>query len=359
MSIELKQRCHTHLPGNREDTPAEHFAKMAKWCEEHDVTHDVYGDGDTIQAFEQKVAELLGFEAGLFVVTGTMTQPTVLDLVGRKKRNPVVAMHPSSHICVHEKQNYQLQERFKILPLGNPYQTWKLDDLQAWPDEIAAVLYELPMREIGGQLPEWDDLEAIKAYCGEQDIHLHMDGARLWETAAYYQKEYRDIAQGFDTAYVSLYKGIGGLGGSMLLGSKDFITEASVWMKRQGGNLYHRTPYIVSAAMQFDKRLAQMAKLFERTQQVYQILEEYPQLTPNPTQPQANMFHLILPCSQSKALELQRYFALEQGLWFGNPQVTAHPNQSVVEWYVGDNLLDLEDNQLRAFFAELLEKAAS
>lgn len=44
MSTHLKQLCHTHLPGNKEDSPAEHFAKMAKWCEENKVNHDVYGE---------------------------------------------------------------------------------------------------------------------------------------------------------------------------------------------------------------------------------------------------------------------------------------------------------------------------
>ncbi|MFA0521581.1 beta-eliminating lyase-related protein, partial [Vibrio sp. 10N.222.55.E8] len=113
--------------------------------------------------------------------------------------------HESSHIMRHERQGYQLQNRFNVLPVGNAFRTWNVDDLKAWPDEIAAALYELPMREIGGQLPEWEELETIKHYCKAQSIHLHMDGARLWECAAYYQKPYREIANGFDTAYVSLY----------------------------------------------------------------------------------------------------------------------------------------------------------
>lgn len=357
MSTHLKELCHTHFPGNKEDSPAEHFSKMARWCEDNKVSHDVYGDGETIQAFEQKVADLLGYEAGLFVVTGTMTQPTVLELVTKQKRNPIVAMHPSSHIYVHERQGYQLQNRFTVMPVGNPYQTWQLSDLKAWPDEIAAVLYELPMREIGGQLPSWQELEEIKAYCAEKDIHLHMDGARLWETAAYYQKEYREIASGFDTTYVSLYKGINGLGGSMLLGSKEFVQLASMWMKRQGGNLYHRTPYVVSAAMQFDDRLAKLPALFERTQQIYKVIEEFPALSVSPTQPHSNMLHLILPFSCEKVKELQKTFAKEEGIWFGHPQVTAHPNQSILEWYVGDQLLDIEDEQLRSFFNQLLDSA--
>lgn len=353
MSHNLEQSCKVILPGNKEDSPAEHFSRMAAWCEANKVRHDVYGEGETLQAFEQKVADLLGYEAGLFVMSGTLTQPTVLEMVCKQKRNPIVAMHPSSHIYVHEKQGYQLQNRFQVMPVGNPYQTWTVRDLQAWPDEIAAVLYELPMREIGGQLPSWDELEQVKAYCKAQNIHLHMDGARLWEAAAYYQKDYAQIAQGFDTAYVSLYKGINGMGGSLLLGSKEFVDHAAVWMKRQGGNVYHRTPYVVSAAMQFDERLAQLPALFERTKQIYSILAEFPALAVNPPTPQSNMLHLILPLSYDQALEVQRKFASEKGIWIGTPQVSYHPNQSVIEWYVGDNLLNVDDERLREVFSGL------
>lgn len=357
MNDNLKSLCHTILPGNRKDSPAEHFSKMAQWSEQNNVSHDIYGEGDTLHAFEKKVANLLGYEAGLFVITGTMTQPTVLEIAARQKNNPVVAMHPSSHIYLHEKQNYQLQNRFTILPVGNPHRPWNLQDLLAWPDDIAAVLYELPMREIGGQLPTWQELSEIKTHCKQNGIHLHLDGARLFECAAYYQKDYAEITQGFDTTYVSLYKGINGLGGAMLLGSEAFINLASIWMKRQGGNVYHRTPYVVSAAMQFDEQLAKMPMLFERTKEIYQILSEYPALAVNPTFPQANMLHLILPFNHEKALEVQQRLATEKGIWMGNPQASAHPNQSLIEWYVGDNLLSLDDDALRSFFAILSDES--
>ncbi|WP_261817633.1 threonine aldolase family protein [Vibrio gallicus] len=351
MSNKLRQQCEFVIPGNKDQTPAEHFAEMAKWCEQNQVAYDVYGEGQVVQDLEQKVADLLDYEAGLFVMTGTMTQTTALQLVARQKRNPLVAMHSSSHVYLRERQGYQLQQRFNVLPLGNAYQPWKVEDLQAWPDEIAAALYELPMREIGGQLPSWEELDKIKQYCAEQDIHLHLDGARLWETAAYYQKEYSEICNGFGSAYVSLYKGVGGLGGAILLGSKQFIDLAAMWMKRQGGDIYHRTPYVVSAAMQFDQRLAVMPALFERTKQVYELLKAFPKLAANPSSPQANMLHLILPFNQQKAFEVQKYLATEKGIWIGNPQVSYHPNQSHIEWYIGDNLLNLDDEQLKQVFS--------
>lgn len=358
MAKDLRAQCNVVVSGNEELSPALLFQKMAQWCEANNVEHDIYGEGELIQGFEQKVADLLGFESAVFVVTGTMTQPTALQLVCQEKNNNLVAMHPSSHIYCHERQGYQLQNRFNILPIGDPFRTWGVSDLTHWPDDIAAVLYELPMREIGGQLPKWDELQAVKDHCLQQGIHLHMDGARLWECAAYYQKSYQEIAQGFNTAYVSLYKGINGLGGSLLLGDKAFIEKASMWMKRQGGNVYHRSPYIASAAMQFDERLAQMPALYERTQQIYQLFSEYPLFTLNPSQPQANMLHFYLPVSYENALVLRNRLAEEKGIWLGYPQITALPDQSMIEWYVGDRLLAMSDRELKSILDWLVHEMA-
>ncbi|MGF1792486.1 beta-eliminating lyase-related protein [Photobacterium profundum] len=356
MTMDLRSQCHTILPGQENTSPATLFQQMADWCSANNIDHDTYGEGQLIQDFEAKIADLLGFESALFVITGTMTQPTALQLACENHHSSIVAMHPSSHIYLHERQGYQLQNRFTVLPVGNPYQTWTLDDLQLWPDNIAAVLYELPMREIGGQLPSWDDLSAIKAHCQQNEIHLHMDGARLWECQSFYQRSYQDIAQGFDSVYVSLYKGINGLGGSILLGDKDYIEKARYWMMRQGGNVYHRTPYIVSAAMQFDERLEKMVAYYERTQQIYHLLDAYPDLCVNPEKPHVNMMHLYLPISNENAISLRDTLAKEQKIWLGNPQQAALPNQCFIEWYVGDNLLNTDDNVLIEIFDWLSAK---
>ncbi|MGV2989102.1 threonine aldolase family protein [Vibrio sp. E150_011] len=349
----MQDKCRVVLPGNHEQSPADMFAGMAAWCKDNHVTHDRYGEGELIQSFEQKVATLLGFESGLFVITGTMTQPTALQIACEERRCHNVAMHPSSHIYIHENQGYQLQNRFNVLTVGKPFQPWTVDSIAQIPDEIGAVLYELPMREIGGQLPSFEALEAIKHHCNQSNIHLHMDGARLWETSAFFGKAYDEIAHGFNSAYVSLYKGIGGLGGAMLVGDKEFIDKASVWMHRQGGSVYHRTPYIVAAAMQFEQRLKLMPALFERTKQVYQILKEFPLLTPNPEKPQANMLHIHLPVGYDRAVELRDTLAKEKSVWMGNPQRGQLPQQSYIEWYVGDRLLSMSDEDLRQYLTLL------
>ena len=345
---ELQASCHTVFPGHKTRTPAQMYAAMAAWCEQHDVAHDVYGSGALIQEFERKVAAVLGFEAAVFCISGTMAQVTALRLACEDRGSRLAALHPTSHIFVHERSNYQLLGHFDALQAGDRHRPWTVDDLAAVPDKLGAVGMEVPMREIGGQNPSWDELAAIKAHCRERGAHLHLDGARLFEAAAGYGRTPAQVAAGADSVYVSLYKGIGGLGGSMLAGSASFVARAAEWFRREGGNVIHRSPYVVSAAMQFDQRLAAFPACFARTEWLYDELRAHPLIKPNPARPQANMLHLHLPVSRERALSIRDEIAREHGVWlFGRASHAALPESSYVELYVGDNLLNMADGAVR------------
>lgn len=356
----LQRRCHTIFPGHRLHSPAETFAAMAAWCEREGVEHDVYGSGELIQDLEARVARLLGFEAAVFCISGTMAQVTALRLACEARATPLAALHPTSHILVHERSNHQLLGHFHALQAGERHRPWTVADLAAIPDRLGAVKIEIPMREIGGQLSTWDELEAIKRHVRERGAHLHLDGARLWEAQAGYGRSAAEIAAGFDSAYVSLYKGIGGLGGAMLAGSAAFVARAAAWFARQGGNVVHRSPYVVAAAMQFEGRLAAMPDYFRRTRDLYAALRAYPAIRVNPAAPQANMLHLHLPVGRERALAIRRQLAEEDGIWMYNR--AAHgvlADTSVVEIYVGDNLLDMPDAALRAALEKFAAKLAA
>ena len=344
----LRQSCQSFLPGHFQPTPAEEFAALAAWSDDKQIAHDVYGDGSLAQEFEGQIAALLGMEAAVFCITGTMAQATALRLACETRNNNRVALHPTSHILKHERSNFQLLDHFQALQMGDPYRPWTVNDLKVLNEPIAAAQYELPMREIGGQLPSWDALADIKTYCHEQNIHLHMDGARLWEAASGFGKSVAEIAAGFDSVYVSFYKGIGGLGGAMLLGRASFVAQAKIWIQRQGGSVYRRSPYVVSAAMQFEKRMAEMPAYFQRTLWLFELLKSYPQFIPNPSSPQSNMLHVYLPVTSDRATDVRNQIAKEYGIWlFGRAVNTALPGQCMFEWYVGDQLLQMADDTVR------------
>jgi len=356
---ERQQQSTLVLPGHRARSPAEMFSAMAAWCAANDVSaHDLYGAGTLIEAFEQKIAATLGFEAAVFCISGTMAQVTALRLACADRNRPLVALHPTSHIFVHEKSNYQLLNHFSALPVGERYRPWTVADLAAVPDRLGAVGIEIPMREIGGQTTPWDELEALKAHVRGRGAHLHMDGARLWEAAAGYGKTVKEIAAGFDSVYVSLYKGVGGLGGAMLAGSREFVDRAAEWFRRTGGNVIHRSPYVVAAAMQFDQRVAGMPACYARTLWLADVLRDFPSLRVNPARPQANMLHVHLPVGRERALAIRNAIAEEHRIWlFTRASHAALPDTSYVELYIGDNLLNMADADVKralALFAAAL-----
>lgn len=357
---DLLQQCHTVFPGHRARSPAEMFAAMSRWCEANGVANDIYGSGALIQEFEAKVAAILGMEAAVFCISGTMAQSIALRLACEDRGSRLVALHPTSHIFVHEKSNYQLLHSFDALQVGDRHRPWKVDDLTAVPDRLGAIGMEVPMREIGGQNPSWEQLNAIKDHARVRGVHLHMDGARLFEAAAGYNRSPKDVAQGFDSVYISLYKGIGGFGGSMLAGGAGFIARAAEWMRRQGGNVYQRSPYIVAAAMQFEQRLAAIPECFARTLWLYEELLDYPQIKVNPARPQANMLHLHLPVSRERAIAIRNQLAEEKGIWmFGRAENGALPATSIAEVYVGDNLTSMDNDKARAALADFAALLAS
>ena len=293
MTEQLKLQCEKFVPGHFPRKVGEEFALIADWCKENDYKGDVYGKGILIEAFEKKVANLLGVEAGCFMPSGTMAQQIALKIYSEKVNNKNFAMHPTSHLELHEEHAYSQLCNLKSFLIGDEKRQITSKDILNIAAPIATLLLELPAREIGGQLPTWQELKKIKQITRQKKIFLHMDGARLWETKAFYKKDYKEICAEFDSIYVSFYKGVGGLTGAMLLGNSKFIKDARVWLRRFGGNLYQMHPYVASAAVRFDWALSQMPKYMKRTNEVYKVLKDLPGITFFPDPPQVNMFHLI------------------------------------------------------------------
>ena len=122
-----------------------------------------------------------------------------------------------------------------------------LDDLQAVAEPPAALVLELPQRDLGGQLPGLGRPAAQTAWARERGAAVHLDGARLWEASAGYGRPPAEVAALFDTAYVSFYKGLGALAGCCLAGPEDVVAEVREWRQRMGGTLFGMWPGAASA----------------------------------------------------------------------------------------------------------------
>lgn len=344
------RRIHAHGPRD----PAEMLERTAAWCRERAVEFDVYGRGELIEGFEAQVAERLGYPAARFFPSGTMAQPIALRIWCERAGIDHVGMHPTSHLELHEQRGYAHLHRMRATLVGAADRPLWADDLEAVPERLAALLVELPIREAGGQLPSWDELEALKSAATERGVPLHLDGARLWECAASYGRSHAEIAAGFASCYVSFYKGIGALSGAMLLGSESFIAEAAVWQRRAGGNLYTLAPNVASAAMLLDERLERMPDYFERATRLAAGLRDIEGVSLLPDPPHVNMFHVFLALDSEAALAARDRVAQERGLWlFERARPTAVPGHCRFELYVGEAAMEIDDGEIEAAFASL------
>ena len=192
---------------------------------------DKYGKGDRIERLESRVAALLGKEAAVFMPSGTMAQQIALRIWSERRGIRTVAFHPTCHLELHEEKGYERLHGLHGRLVGDPTGSSRSPISRTSTTPLAALLLELPQRELGGRLPERDDLVAQTSWARERGVALHLDGARLWEAQPYYGRP--RLAGLFDSVYVSFYKGLGGLAGAALASDADTVAEARVWQRRR------------------------------------------------------------------------------------------------------------------------------
>jgi threonine aldolase len=351
---ELWDRCDRSIWGHGKRTPRQMLEEMAA-LPDKDLDDDIYGDGGVVGVLEDKVRKLLDKPAAVFMPSGTMIQQAALRIHSDRRGSRVVAFHPTCHLELHEDKAYQRLHGLVGLKVGAENQLITLKDLENIHEPIAALLLELPQREIGGQLPSWTDLVAQTAWARKRGAAVHMDGARLWECAPFYGKSMAKIAALFDSVYVSFYKGIGGTAGGMLLGDEDFIAEAREWRHRHGGTLFNLWPYAASDLAGLRLRLPRMASYYKHARKVARELAKIDGVEIVPDPPQTPMMHIYLRTTADHFNAAVRRMATEQGLWtFGGSQPADVPGYRKVELYVGDAALALTPIEIASAIRSLL-----
>jgi threonine aldolase len=319
---------------------------------------DAYGEGERIERLEGRIAGMLGAEAAVFMPSGTMAQQIALRIWCERRGCRTVAFHPTCHLEIHEQMGYSVLHGLRARLVGDRNQLITLADLEGIHEPVAALLLELPQREIGGRLPAWDDLLAQTSWARERGIALHMDGARLWQAGPFYQRDHADIAGLFDSVYVSFYKDLGALAGAALAGDSELVAEARVWQRRHGGNLVTSHPFVVSAERSLDARLDRIPRFVQHARALAAALAavEGVEIVPDP--PQTPMFHVHLRGDRDRLCDAALAIAEQRKVFlFGELASTTSPSVHRHEVTVGDATLALEPDEVAALYAEIIAAA--
>ncbi|WP_427913981.1 low-specificity L-threonine aldolase [Ramlibacter sp. MMS24-I3-19] len=207
---------------------------------------DVFGDDPTVNALQERIAGLLGFEAALFVPTGT--QGNLCALLAHCQRGDEYIVGQQQHCYRWEGGGGAVFGSIQPQPLEHqPDGTLALADIEAAikPDDPHFARARLLALEntLGGQVMPMAYLEQATALAKRKGLGRHLDGARLFNAAVAQAHasgsdaftEARRIASLFDSVSVCFSKGLGTPAGSVLCGGKDLIARARRVRKMAGG----------------------------------------------------------------------------------------------------------------------------
>jgi len=237
----------------RSDTVTKPTHAMRRAMAAAEVGDDVLGDDPTVIALEERSAELLGKEAGLFVASGTMGNLVAqLAHLGRGQETIAGRQH---HMVLDEAAGHAVIAGTSIRALDDkPDGTLDLDDIRgAFRDPTdphepitGLVAIENTHAHSMGQPLTVGYTGAVAAIAHEQGVPLHVDGARFWNAVVALDADPRELAGPADTVSFCLSKGLGCPVGSVVVGPRDVIWRARRARKLVGGGM--RQAGIIAAA---------------------------------------------------------------------------------------------------------------
>ena len=235
----------------RSDTVTRPTAEMRKAMAEAEVGDDVFGDDPTVNALQERAAELLGKEAGLFVPTGSMGNQVCLGALA--KPGDEIVCEAGAHFLHYEGGSMSAHLGLMMRPLPGEGGVIQADEVAAairpgteHNPRTAVVAIENTHNAAGGRIFPLETATAISRLCREKGVAVHIDGARIFNAQAATGKPVREWAALADTVTFCFSKGLGAPVGSMVVGDEGVLAEAHRLRKRLGGGM--RQVGVIAAA---------------------------------------------------------------------------------------------------------------
>jgi threonine aldolase len=235
------------------DTQTRPTPAMRRAMAEAEVGDEQRFEDPTVLELCSRVASLLGFEAAVFLPSGTMCNEIALRLHIRPGGDEVI-LHRGSHPLIAESGGPAAFAGAMVQPLDTPAGMFTGDDVRGalrragdrYQPRSRLVSVEQTANMAGGRVWPLEQVRGVVAAAREAGLRLHMDGARLMNAVVASGVPAADFASGFDTAWLDLTKGLGAPVGAVLAGSAELIEEAWRYKQMIGGAM--RQAGIVAAA---------------------------------------------------------------------------------------------------------------
>jgi len=248
----------------RSDTVTRPSPDMRRAIAAAEVGDDVFGDDPTINHLQERVAEMFGTDASLFVPSGTMGNQAALKTLSVPGWE--ILCERECHIVNYETAGPAIHSSLLTNMITTERGAMTADQIEAAvrPDNIHSPITKIVALENthnrhGGTIYPLDDIRKIRTVADKYDLLMHLDGARIWNAHVATGIPLADWAAPFDSISVCLSKGLGAPVGSMILGSKEFIEKARRTRKLFGGAMRQVGILAAAALYALDNNIERLA----------------------------------------------------------------------------------------------------
>ncbi len=286
-----------HLIDVRSDTVTRPDQQMRQAMMDAPVGDDVYGDDPSVNALQEYAAELLGHEAALFMPTGT--QSNLVALLTHCQRGDEYIVGGDAHTYKYEGGGAAALGGIQpqTLPFGRnggldlPIVATLIKERDVHFARTRLLCLENSQH---GRVQSLQSMQEAQAFAKQHDLLLHLDGARMANAAVYLGVKLKDIGQCFDTVSLCLSKGLGAPVGSLLVGNRDFIDEATRWRKVTGGGMRQAGILAAAGMLALTEGFQRLHLDHEHAVKLEQALSKVPGAKVRPGWTQTNMVWLDL-----------------------------------------------------------------
>ena len=226
----------------RSDTVTKPSREMREAMFAAEVGDDVYGEDPTVNRLQEKVADMLGKEAALFVPSGVMANQLALKTLTQPGEEVIV--ESESHIFNYETAGAAFLSNVQLYIVKGNRGVLRAEQLEQairpkiyYNPKTSLVCLENTHNKAGGTIYPLEEIQKIHDVARKRQLLLHLDGARLWNASVATGIPPREYARYFDTVSVCFSKGLGAPIGSALLGSHEKIEQARKYRKIFGGGM--------------------------------------------------------------------------------------------------------------------------
>lgn len=261
----------------RSDTITRPTPPMLEEMIKANVGDDVFGEDETVNVFQDKVSKMFGMEAGLFVPSGTMSNQLGIKVL--TEPGDEILIDYKGHIFNYETGAASALSGVQVRTLDGkngklsiPILTHTKRGHYDWEPKTKVICLENSTNKGGGVCYDKEELRAIKNFADDENLFVHLDGARIWNAITATEIEPEFFGGIADTMSVCFSKGLGAPVGSMLLSSKEHIAKARRYRKMWGGGMRQVGLLAAAADYALENNWDKLKEDHRRAKEVAQVI---------------------------------------------------------------------------------------